>query len=313
MEDVETLSIPEGHIFLTSSTPRPVNVTNAAQSLRQRPTLLFIHAGVADHTMWDDQVNYFNDRGWRCLRYDMFGYGNSVPCDRYMKTEPRAKVTHVEHTFLVIKAYLDRTRGGLYGYGVNEKFVVIGLSRGAGIALDFSLAYPHFVAGLVLCAGGVSGLEFPNTEDEDTLFRIYDSCVAAKNKESAAKMNVRIWGDGTQAHEGRLNNDTRRKLLTWCRDVADREIDNVGGCTIPCEESCGQGSAAQLLHSIKVPTLVATGRYDESSTTAAMRHVAGTLGDTALLKDFETAHMINLEEALQFNMWVEQYLKQFIH
>ena len=35
-----------------------------------RPTLLFIHAGVSDHSLWDEQVTFCTINGWGCLRYD---------------------------------------------------------------------------------------------------------------------------------------------------------------------------------------------------------------------------------------------------
>ena len=31
-----------------------------AQKSKPRPILLFVHAAVADHTLWDEQVRYFN-------------------------------------------------------------------------------------------------------------------------------------------------------------------------------------------------------------------------------------------------------------
>lgn len=45
-----------------------------------RPTILLIHAAVADHTMWYAQVEFLVSKGWNCLRLDLFGYGVSYGC-----------------------------------------------------------------------------------------------------------------------------------------------------------------------------------------------------------------------------------------
>jgi 3-oxoadipate enol-lactonase len=43
--------------------------------------LLLVHAGIADHRMWDDQWDEFASR-YRVIRYDLRGYGNTSLLDR---------------------------------------------------------------------------------------------------------------------------------------------------------------------------------------------------------------------------------------
>ena len=43
-----------------------------------RPTFVFIHSAVSDHTAWDAQVDFLTSKGWNCLRLDSFGYGVSL-------------------------------------------------------------------------------------------------------------------------------------------------------------------------------------------------------------------------------------------
>src|SRR5438093_1062280 len=40
------------------------------------PALVFLHAGIADSRMWDEQVRYFSDR-YTVVRFDMRGFGQS--------------------------------------------------------------------------------------------------------------------------------------------------------------------------------------------------------------------------------------------
>ncbi len=41
------------------------------------PALVFIHAGVSDHRMWDPQVEVFASR-FKVIRYDLRGFGKST-------------------------------------------------------------------------------------------------------------------------------------------------------------------------------------------------------------------------------------------
>ena len=102
-------------------------------------------------------------------------------------------------------------------------------SRSACTAIDFALDSPKYVEALVLCAGGVGGLDISNSQQETDMFNIYDSFMAKRDVENAARALVRIWGDGTKAQEGRLTGQARDKLYVWCKDIADREIKGEGG------------------------------------------------------------------------------------
>ena len=70
-------------------------------------------------------------------------------------------------------------------------------------------------------------------------------------------------------------------------------------------------AAAGRLSDISVPSMVAYGRYDETSTNEAMKYAAQRIPG-AKLKEFVIAHMINLESPSEFNNWLEAYLDQFL-
>ena len=62
------------------------------------------------------------------------------------------------------------------------------------------------------------------------------------------------------------------------------------------------------LHTIAVPTAIAWGTFDESYTTAAMKYVAAQV-EGATSKEFEAAHMINLEKPDEVNEWLHEWLE----
>ena len=110
--------------------------------------VVFIHAGIANLRMWDDQAAGLSDR-YRVIRYDTRGYG---------RTETEA----VEFSNRAdIAALLDRLG--------EASAHVVGLSRGGVIALDFAIERPDRVRSLVFAAGGISGYESPAAASPETL------------------------------------------------------------------------------------------------------------------------------------------------
>lgn len=172
------------------------------------------------------------------------------------------------------------------------------------------MQYPHLVAGLVVCAGGLEGFDHANTAQENALFERYDNFIGKGDAYNAAMMNVRIWGQGTQGNDSRLSKSVGDQLFEWCRTIAQREIARNGGSAIPAQGLTP--TAAERLFDINIPTMAAYGRYDENSTNEAVKYVAQQVPGTKL-KEFDTAHMINLESPSEFNKWLEAYLNQFLH
>lgn len=92
--------------------------------------LVFIHGFTMDTRMWDDQFAHFAPH-YRVVRYDMRGFGQSAVPDgsRYSNVED-------------LKALLAHL--------AIERPILIGLSRGGSVALNFALAYPDALLALVV-------------------------------------------------------------------------------------------------------------------------------------------------------------------
>ena len=103
--------------------------------------VLLLHAGVADRRVWDRVVAPLAAAGYDVVRYDMRGYGRSVPA-----TEPHSLVADA-------LAVLDAA-------GVDAAHFV-GLSQGAATGVDTALAHPGRVRSLTLVAPGLTGYEWP--------------------------------------------------------------------------------------------------------------------------------------------------------
>ena len=255
-----------------------------------RPTLLFIHAGVADLSMWDAQARHFTARGWHVLRFDLLGYGQSTPSPAWVEQSPRPPVDAVEHARLVVGAALPN--------GVSEidfsnrKIVPIGCSKGGKLAVDFALEHPHLVAGVASIAGALSGFDHPSNPGETALEAREDAFLKAGDAQAAAKASVRYWGDGPLQPEGRLQGELREKLLEWAFEIASRDIKGLGGREVTWTSTSPR--AAQRLADLQVPVAVGIGRLDESWVIAAMRYLGQKVAKSTV-QEFDAAHVPNLE------------------
>jgi pimeloyl-ACP methyl ester carboxylesterase len=91
--------------------------------------VVLLHGGGLDLHMWDKQANTFA-KHFRIIRYDLRGHGQSAPAT--------GTFSDVDD----LKMLLDHL-----GY---KKVSLVGLSRGSGVALNFTLDHPERVDKLVL-------------------------------------------------------------------------------------------------------------------------------------------------------------------
>ena len=305
------LDIPEGKIFWALDSPTKSSASPATSPNSTRPLLLFVHAGVADHTLWDRQIAYFVPRGWTVCRFDMLGYGKSVPSDIYLQQPSRSQVLHHDYFAALVR---EIQKHGKSDENTDRpqanKAVIIGLSRGGSHAVDFAIAYPGLCAGLAIVAGGLSGYYPPNSAEEDALLEKEAEITAAKDLDAAVDFNIHFWGDGPLQTPGRASLEVREKLRHWCRDNIGREMNGTGGFAIPFASVTP--SATERLDEIRCPIAVGIGLFDEQTTTKSMRYIIEHSKHVTSTHEFETAHMINLEAESQFNEWLDEWLQAFL-
>lgn len=240
--------------------------------------LVLVHAGVADHTMWDDQFEAFAQR-YRVVRYDTRGYGKSP-----VKAEG--------HEFSNRQDIYEL----LSHLGI-EKTYILGLSRGGMIALDFTLEHPEMVDALIWVASGVGGHEHPPTEAEMALFTEYQKVEegAWEKKDYAllADWDVKVWADGPGQPEGRADSRVRARVREMC-------INNYSTHTVEGKPVVLDPPAVGRLHEIQVPTLVVVGDLDTSDTQAAADFMAEKVEGARKVVFPGVAHMVNMEKPEEF-------------
>ncbi|MDN5917915.1 MAG: alpha/beta hydrolase, partial [Pseudonocardia sp.] len=100
--------------------------------------LVLLHGGGLDHRMWQSQLGAFP--GWRVIAPDARGHGDS--------STPSSPYRLVDDVVAILDA-LELVR-----------VVVVGLSMGAGTAVDLAVERPDRVRGLVVSGTGTSAPDF---------------------------------------------------------------------------------------------------------------------------------------------------------
>jgi pimeloyl-ACP methyl ester carboxylesterase len=241
--------------------------------------LTLIHAGVADCTMWDEQMEPFSQR-YRVIRYDTRGFGKTTTED--------VAFSNRQDLYDLLKHL-----------GV-EKTYLIGISRGGQIAIDFTLEHPEMVDALIPVAAGLSGYEGEPNEDEMQLFNKMEELWEKEDFTSLTDMEVRVWVDGfgrTGGADPKVRERVREMVL------ANYERRQPEGKPVVLEPP-----AAGRLSEIKVPTLIMVGDLDTSATQAMAHDMEHGIAGAKRVVFQGVAHMVNMERPEEFNRTVLDFL-----
>jgi pimeloyl-ACP methyl ester carboxylesterase len=260
VDPVDVRQIPAGQARLTTARMGPPGP----------PTVVFLHAGIADRRSWDGvMANLSVDTD--VVAYDRRGFGTST----YVPEEH----DQVADLCCVLDAL---------GLG---RVVLVGNSRGGEIALSAALAHPGRVAALVLVAPGVAGAP-PATEadvdpDEAALWESLEAAHAAGALDALNLGEIRFWLDGPGAPEGRVGGAQRGLALDMNRIALHAE--SPGYEPAPPE-------AWSRLSALDLPVLVVAGQLDMRLQRERARAVAGRIRGAQLILMTEVAHLPGLEQ-----------------
>jgi 3-oxoadipate enol-lactonase len=251
--------------------------------------ILFIHAGVADCSMWDAQFDPFSQY-YRVIRYDARGYGKS-----------RTETT----SFSNRQDILD-----LFAHLGIEQASLVGISRGSQIAIDFTLEHPHKVSALVAVAPGITGFEYLADESEQArhefeLFSHMDELWEKKAYEELAELEVHAWADGPSQPVGRAS----PKIRDYIHKMVLANYTRQDGQATPQPLN---PSAFSRLNQIQQPTLILVGEYDTCGTQAAADELECQIPLSRKVGFPEVAHMIPLESPELFNDVTLGFLKEVL-
>jgi 3-oxoadipate enol-lactonase len=250
------------------------------------PAVVFVHAGIADLRMWDDQVAALADRA-TVIRYDCRGFGRSRT----------AAVPYSNRADLI--ALLDQL-------GVSQA-TLVGCSRGGMIALDTAIEFPTRVRALGWVCSGISGWEPANADDlfhpdELALEAAMEAAEEAGDWERVAELDVRLWVDGPLQPAGRADPAVRAKVYTMT--LNNYTTAAVAGATPqPLDPP-----AARRLDELTIPVLAIVGDLDSAYTAAAAEMLAQHIPNVRIEHFADCAHLPNMEQPERVNALLREFL-----
>jgi pimeloyl-ACP methyl ester carboxylesterase len=246
------------------------------------PALVLIHAGIADSRMWDGLFARWA-ASHRVLRYDLRGFGRSG----------RASGTF---------AHRDDLRALLDTLGI-DRAAVLGISFGAGVALDFALAYPERVSALVLAAARPGGMQPP--PDLTEVWEAEEEALARGDLDAANEVDLRAWVDGPHRTPDQVDPDVRARMREMNRLVLEREAAETDADPQPLDPP-----AVERLGEVRAPTLLVVGDLDRPGTLTGTERLAEGIPEARRVVIPGAAHMVPLEGPDRFAELVEEFLEQ---
>lgn len=245
------------------------------------PPVVFVHAGVAHLRMWDEQVAALRD-AYRVIRYDTRGYGKTRVDDvPYSNSGDLGLV--MDH------------------FGADSAHLV-GLSRGAQIALDFAVNVPARTRSLTWVAGGVRGLEVPDDPRDEAVWHQTEELEKTKDWEKIVELETQLWTDGPDQPPTRVDPDVRRRMIQW-------NLESYRAEQTPNQVSAPELVAVDHLDRLTMPVLAMWGTLDVTSTVRSGEWLAANLPGIRSHVFEGVAHMVNLERPAEFN----QLLREFVN
>lgn len=245
--------------------------------------LVFVHSGITDSGMWDDQWSPFAAR-FRMLRYDLRGFGrSSIPPAAYAHHDDLAALLNV----------LDFPEA-----------VVIGASFGGEVALAFALEYPERVSALVL-VGTLAG-KGPETSGE--LRAGWDAMEAALDRgdiDRAVEIELGMWVDGPSRSAGEVDPDVRERVRVMDTALLHRAAEQE-----LAEERELDPPLRDRLEAIAVPTLVLAGALDMPDTHTSSELLAARIPNATHIVIPESAHLPSMEQPEVFARLVIDFLEE---
>lgn len=236
--------------------------------------VVFVHAGIADSRMWDEQWDLFAEH-YQVIRYDARGFGQTVSSD----------VEYANHDD--IRALLDHL-------GI-QKVALIGCSRGGQIAIDTILENPERVWAYISVCGGLGGFVWEGMpQNEHDAFEDAQRLFEAGEWDAVLEAEARIWVDGFHRSPDQVPEDVRDKMIAMNRQSLIH-LDE-GGRSILLDPP-----AVERLSEIQCPVLVILGELDASHVLARGNYLAENIVGAEKYSFKNAAHLPNMEHPEEFN------------
>jgi 3-oxoadipate enol-lactonase len=243
--------------------------------------IIMVHGGYIDRRMWDEQFEYLS-RNYKVVRYDVRNHG-------FTTSDSESFSNYEDLNNIMEKQKID-------------KAVIMGLSMGGSITIDFALAHPEKVIAIIPVSTGLSGFKGKDKawqEFDKNLNDAYDK----DGVNGAVECMLRAWTDGPLRAPTQVNTQVREKvgmMLKYTLDKIDFRL--VPGKLTP--------PALDRLSEINVPVLTIHGDIDMQGIIDISEKIGKEVAGSKREVIKGAAHMVNMEYPDEFNKIVDKFLKE---
>ncbi|MFF1868660.1 alpha/beta fold hydrolase [Kitasatospora herbaricolor] len=240
------------------------------------PPVVLVHAGIADHRMWDAVVPALAEL-YTVVRYDLRGFGESpVPTGEFGETDDLLRLLdHLGH----------------------ERVHLVGSSWGGRVSVGFTLAHPERVRSLALLAAPWPGYDW--SADMFAYDEAETKALAAGDLDVAVQVNLDMWLRGATRGWEEIDPGLTERLRGPVRTaLANQEA--VG--------ELSRGVTGNDIAAIAVPALVGVGLHDNTDFQAIARRYAAEIPGAELVEFPDAAHLIAVESPAELTAALRPFL-----
>lgn len=239
-------------------------------------TMVLLHGGAVDSRAWDDQFAEFAAH-YRVIRYDLRGAGKSASPDK--------PFSNSEDLY------------GLLQFLKVERAYLLGISRGGGIAFDFTLDHPEMTAALVLISANLS-------KTPAAYVRMFERTTEAGRNHGAAAA-ARVWG--LDPYQGPVREAARPKVLRILEENLPR-FRHFDGSVAVRQLPSSDIPRSERLSEIHVPTLIVAGEQDNEDALANYDNWGRGIRGAKKIIFPDAAHLVNIDQPAGFNKAILEFL-----
>ena len=228
-----------------------------------RPTIVFIHGGGLDHSVWALQTRYFAYHGRNVLALDLPGHGRTAG----------PALTSIADMSDWVMALLD-------ALGVGEA-ALVGHSMGSLVAFDAAARYPHRATALALLGASIP---MPVAD------MLLDAAAAGDH---AAFDMITLWGHSRQGQTG-SNRAPGLWMTGGAVSLLERSGPGVLHATLKAADEYRDG--LELAGAITCPSLLLLGERDAMTPAKAAKPLAEAIAGARVITLAGCGHMMMAEQ-----------------
>lgn len=243
-------------------------------------SVLLLHGGYLDLTMWEPQVAALVDSGFQVIRFSDLGHGQTKSSD-----EP---ITGHE----IISSLLD-------SLAITSSHMV-GLSWGAMLAVDFALQHPERVNKLILVSPGLAGWNYFIDSTAKQNYQQRQLAMAQSDTNMVIEYFQRNWTDGPKRQSHEVDVELRERI----RNIIHMNLRN------HWQRGWSELSPSGLdaLERIGNPSLIVVGSLDANDILRIANIYDTKLPNSELVRFEGVAHTLTMEIPDEFNRAMISFL-----